>query len=49
MDFNRKIKKIKTHKISYTGPLYITDAEYGCHSYEMQSFCQFLPQNGDFR
>jgi hypothetical protein len=33
----------KTHKNSYTGPLGITDLEYGGRGKEIWSFGQFLP------
>jgi hypothetical protein len=31
MDFEQKINFFKTHNNSYTGPLCVTDPEYGCH------------------
>jgi hypothetical protein len=43
------LKKIKNHKNSYTGPLRLTDLEYGSHDHEVQSFGQFLPQTGNFQ
>ena len=39
----------KTHKISYMGPLWITDPQYVVHDKEIWSFGQSLPQTGDFR
>jgi hypothetical protein len=36
------------HKNSYTGPLHITDLEYGGYDKEIQSFGQFLTQTDDF-
>jgi hypothetical protein len=49
MDFKRKFEFFKTYKNSYTGPICITDLQYGGHGQEIQSFSQFLPQTGDFR
>jgi hypothetical protein len=46
---NKNCKKIKTHKKTYMELLCITNLEYGGHGQEIQSFGQFLLQNGDFR
>ena len=44
----RYLKFFKPGKNLYTGPLCITDPEYGYHDQEMRSFGQFLPQTGVF-
>jgi hypothetical protein len=49
MDFERNFEKMKNHKNSYTGPLRLTDLEYGSHGHEVQSFGQFLPQTDNFQ
>jgi hypothetical protein len=41
MDFEWKFEFFKSHKNSYTGPLYITDPEYGGHDEEIWSFRQY--------
>jgi hypothetical protein len=43
------LKILKTHKNSYTGPLCITNAEYGGHDQVILSFSQFLPTNTKFQ
>jgi hypothetical protein len=43
-----KILIFKTCKSSYTRPLYITDPQYEGKDQEIQSFCLFLLQIGDF-
>jgi hypothetical protein len=49
MDFERKFDFFKTRKNSYTGPLCITNPEYGGHDHEILSFGHILPQTSDFR
>jgi hypothetical protein len=48
IDFERKIKKLKTCENSYTGPLCIIDLKYDGHNEEIRSFGQFLLQTSDF-
>jgi hypothetical protein len=45
MDFERKIEIFKTHKNAYTGPLSITNPQYGGHDHSIRSFGPILPPN----
>jgi hypothetical protein len=49
MNFERKIKKFKTHKNSYTGPLWITDPQYCGHDQEIRSLGPVFPKLEIFR
>jgi hypothetical protein len=48
MDFEQKCEILKTRKNACTGPLCVTNLEYGGHDEEIQSFGQCLPQTVDF-
>jgi hypothetical protein len=49
LDFEPKFKFCKTHKNLYTGPLCITNLEYGLYDEDIQNFRQFLSQTDVFR
>jgi hypothetical protein len=49
LDFEPKFKFCKTHKNLYTGPLCITNLEYGLYDKDIQNFRQFLSQTDVFR
>jgi hypothetical protein len=48
MDFEQKFEFFKTHKNSYTGPLRITDLEYGGHDQVIQKFRSVFAANYRF-
>jgi hypothetical protein len=45
---SKNLNFFKTRKNSYTGPLCLTNSEYGGHDQEIQCFGQFMPQTGNF-
>jgi hypothetical protein len=49
VDYEQKFDFFKTRKNSSTGPLCITDPEYGGYDKEIRCFSQFTTEADDFR